>query len=178
MGCQITWFLSLPYCCYWAMWKSSRGFLRWFLGCRYFRLWPEIPLFYSRSSIGISVEAKVDFLTLSVLTAPLLCVQDLPFCTELWSVYIYLKWSFYHLFPTISLGERRGWSDPGSFLKAVCSLSFLRLQMNSTFRNAFVDVVTLGSLIALWPSPKNYFCSVSKGDSFQVTYIKLQFNNT
>lgn len=85
---------------------------------------------------------------------------------------------FYHLFPTISSGERRGWSDPGSFLKTVCSLSFLRLRMNNSFRNAFGDVVALGSLIALWPSPKNYFCSVSKGDLFQVIYIKLQFNTT
>lgn len=38
-----------------------------------------------------------------------------------------------------------------------------------------VDVVVLGALIALWPSPKNYFLSVSKGDLFQVIHIKLQF---
>lgn len=163
------------------MQKLSIGFLRWFSGCRCFSLWPEVPLFYSRSSIGISVEAKVDFLFffLSILTVPLLCVQDPPLiCTELSTVCIYFKWGFYHLFPAISLGERTGWSDPGSFLKTVCSLSFLRLQINDTFRNALVVVVALGSLIALWPSPKNYFCSVSKGDLFQVIYIKLEFNNT
>lgn len=40
-----------------------------------------------------------------------------------------------------------------------------------------VDFVGLGSLVALWPSPKNYFLSVSKGDLFQVTYIKFHFKN-
>lgn len=60
------------------------------------------------------------FFFLSILTVPLLCVQDPPLiCTELSTVCIYFKWGFYHLFPAISLGERTGWSDPGSFLKTL-----------------------------------------------------------
>ena len=38
-----------------------------------------------------------------------------------------------------------------------------------------VDIVVLGSLIALWLSPKNYFLLVSKGDLFWVIHIKLHF---
>lgn len=77
---------------YWAVQKLSIAFLRWFSSCRCFSLWPEVPLFCSRSSIGISVEAKVDFLILflSILTAPLLCVQDPPSFAQSCEVFTFI----------------------------------------------------------------------------------------
>lgn len=62
-----------------AMQKSSIDFLRWCSSWRCFSLWlnPTVLLQIIHWHL---VEAKLDFLTLflSILTAPLLCVQDPP----------------------------------------------------------------------------------------------------